>query len=184
MEKFLDEYFSKYDSNPNVDIWAIDAYPIDWIITPNTVSHADIAIEQILEFRNFLDSYQNGGSVPYLDNPIWVMEIGIHVGYDGWEHRDGRIHPVGNYNWDVMGGYLNKVLEWLDSNSGNLAVEKWFVYRSWVDIVNIGPDGYMGISLFDRPESPDQINCLGAIFKSWAQNSVKVSCDSLGNVVE
>ena len=184
VENFLSEYVSKYDSPPIVDIWAIDAYPIDWIITPNTSFHADIAIEQIEQYRNFLDTYQFDGVVPYLNDPIWVMEIGVHVGYDGWEFENGKINPVGDYNWDEMGDYLNAVLGWLDDNSVNLNIGKWFVYRSWVDVVNVGPDGYMGISLFDHHELTEQINCLGVIFKTWAQDSPKVSCSPNGNVIE
>ena len=84
-----------------MDLWAIDAYPIDWINTPNNdpdnrayypakndfFMHWEIAVQQLQELRAYLDNFPQ-----YVDTPIWITEIAVHVAFgfgqdphDGWQ---------------------------------------------------------------------------------------------------
>ena len=44
------------------------------------------------------------------------------------------------------------------------------------DIVNVGADGYMGISFFSSPETGTPLNCLGEIFESKAKGLSDKKC--------
>ena len=191
LKEFIAAHESRYGQKPAVDAWAIDAYPIDWVNTPNndpakpafyngqSVLHSEIAIQQIVGLRQYLDTIPE-----YASTPIWVTEIAVHVGYDSWKFGPGfSLVPVGKYNWDHMSEYLVQVLDWLKANASANKVERWFFYRSWRDIVNVGSDGYMGIIFFDGPQRGATLNCLGDTYRSRSLVSLRLKCDASGNTV-
>ena len=82
-----------------------------------------------------------------------------------------------------MSDYLITVLDWLDQNATSMKIEKWFMFATWKDIVNVGQDGYMGIIFFDRSELNAEINCLGEIYRAYLKNLDPLKCDTTGNVI-
>ncbi len=215
LKDFIDTYEALYGVRPSVDAWAIDTYPIDWFHTPNNdpdpsnqpswkgqkALHSAIVIDQLQGMRQYL----NGQG--YADTPIWITELAIHVGYDGWrwEHKvtganctsqevlagECRLTPTGDYHWDKMSDYLAQVLDWLEDLDGGSAnkIEKWFFFTPWKDIENVGGDGYMGIIYFNGPDENASLNCLGKLYRSRAlQDSAdppqKKKCDASGNTID
>ena len=194
LQEFIADYESRYGTKPPVDVWAIDAYPIDWVRTPNSALHAQIVIDQLTGMRGYLNTIPEDA-----DTPIWITEIAVHVGYDGWKwvlKTTGddcnaseinnllcRLAPVGAYHWDKMSDYLIGVLDWLDANSGAQNIERWFFFAAWKDIVKVQSDGYMGIIFFDGPHAGASINCLGKIYRDRSLNSGSIACDAAGNSV-
>jgi hypothetical protein len=161
---FIDAYKSKFGTFPPVDVWALDVYPLDWNNTPNSGDHATLAIEQIQEFRDYLDTYSE-----YVDTPIWLPEIGIHWGYDDWDFdSNSKLIPVGDYHPELMSDYLNGVLDWLIANSETQRIEKWFFLAAWEDLDN--PDDYAGITMFDSLSAEASLTCLGQIYRNRALN--------------
>ena len=157
---FIDAYNSRYGTNPPVDVWAIDVYPLDWNNTPNSGDHVPLAMEQIQKFRDYLDTYPE-----YVDTPMWLPEIGIHWGYDGWDYDPfPNLVPVGNYHWDKMSDYLNGVLDWLMANSEAQRIEKWFFLAAWENLED--PDDYAGITMFDSLSAEASLTCLGQIYRN------------------
>lgn len=194
LEDFIQAYEARYGEKPPVDVWAIDVYPIDWNNTPNndptrpafyqsrgaSFQHWQIAVMQVQGMRDYLDSIPE-----YQDTPIWITEIAIHVGYDAWvwEHFPDRLAPVGDYHWDRMSDYLIAVLDWLEGNASDYNVDRWFFFITWKDIVEVGPDGYMGIVFFDGPEQGAGLTCLGSVYRARSLNDPRVRCDASGNAV-
>lgn len=195
LQDFISAYNARYSQNPPVDAWAIDAYPIDWLRTPNNAQqHAPIVFDQLTGMRAYLDGFPE-----YRDTPIWITEIAAHVGYDGWEwvHKETgapcsgqqtsqgkcKLDPVGSYHWDVMSDYLLTVLDWLDANAASYKIARWFFFITWKDIVNVGTDGYMGPIFFDGPAQGASRNCLGNAYRARALDIARVKCDAAGNTV-
>ena len=193
---FIGAYESEYEKKPPVDAWAIDVYPIDWNNTPNNdpakpafyaakgqlVPHWSIAVQQVDGLRSYLDDIPE-----YEETPIWVTELSIHVGYDAWKF-DSPIDPVGKYHWDLMADYLISVLDWLDDNRVSHKIERWFLFITWVDIVDPGPGAYMGITLFDDEPQGSALNCLGETYRALAKQHEavpppRVTCDTQGNTI-
>ncbi len=178
-KEFVSSYESRYGIKPPVDIWAIDVYPLDWWNTPNSGQHASIAINQLIGMRNYLNSVSE-----YQNTPIWITEMAVHVGYDGWIFgSSGNLIPVGSYNWDKMSDYLNAVLDWLEQNAASNQIEKWFFFTTWKDIVNVASDGYMGIVFFDGSNRGASLNCLGEIYRARSLGQSPLKCDVAGNNV-
>ena len=206
LENFIGAYFVKYPGeNPPVDVWAIDAYPLDWINTPNNdpnknFQHSAIAVEQLVGMRQYLDTIEEDSVKVYANTPIWITEIAVHVGYDSWQWvlkgtgdacsgtqvANGLcdIKPIGVYHWDNMRNYIVEILDWMDANAETYGVERWFFYKSYRDVVNIANDGYMGISLFADPDVGTAPNCLGETYRRRSLNLPPVTCDADGKPVE
>ena len=194
LQSFVSEYALKYGENPPVDVWAIDVYPIDWNNTPNNdpgklafysakggnFPHWSIAIQQLQGMRAYLDSVPG-----YASTPMWITEIAVHVGYDGWGWITfpTEMAPTGAYHWDLMSDYLSSVLDWLEANAASKLIEKWFFFSSWKDIVNVGSDGYMGISFYDGPGVGANLTCLGDVYRARALSESPVQCDANGNTI-
>ena len=169
----------------------VGTYPIDWNNTPNNdpqqpvwwkgkdVQHWNIVVDQLVEMRRFIDA--NG----YTNTPLWITEIAVHIGYDGWLWLEfpTKLAPVGTYHWDKMGDYLIAILDWLEANAEANKIEKWFFYVTWTDIVNIGADGYMGMIFFDGPNNGASLNCLGEIYRARSLGEGRWKCDAEGNKV-
>ena len=185
LKGLVSEYESSYGEKPPVDVWAIDAYPIDWVRTPNNAEeHAPIVFNQLEGMRQYLNTVPE-----YVDTPIWITEIAVHVGYEGWKHDPfPQIVPIEPYHWDKMSEYLIAVLDWLEANASSNKIDKWFFFKTWKDIVNVNPDGYMGISFFDGPDQGAALSCLGETYRSRALQDLsnpppRVRCDADGNTV-
>ena len=186
---FINAHLSRYGERPQVDVWAIDVYPIDWDNTPNNdpnklasykgdnVLHSYIATQQIQGMREYLDTLSE-----YTDTPIWITEVAVHVGYDDLDIGPS-ISPIGGYHWDKMSDYMIQVLDWLEANAGNLNVERWFFFSTWDDIENPGNDGYMGTIFFDDPNQGASRNCLGDLYSARSLGGSRVKCDASGNTV-
>ena len=187
---FITTYEATYSAKPPVDVWAMDVYPIDWLNTPNNdtvrlasyqgqnVLHSFIATQQLVNMRQYLDA--NG----YASTPIWITEIAIHVGYESWSYNPiPNIDPVLPYHWDNMSNYMNEVLDWLEVNASSKKIEKWFFYSTWIDIVDVGADGYMGIIFFDGPQKGSSLNCLGEVYRARSLGAPPLACDFGGNTV-
>ena len=205
LKDFIISYESKYGEKVPVDVWAIDAYPIDWRNTPNNsttpsllpryevknkkVRHSQIVIEQLEGMRLYLDARG------YADTPIWITEVAIHLAYDGWDfvsfsprilRPDCQDYPEADceYHWDLMAQYLDSVLDWLEENSIAKGIGKWFFFVTWQDIANhIEEDGYMGIIFFDGPEQGAAMNCLGEIYRARSLGLPQPACDDDGRPV-
>ena len=119
----------------------------------------------------------------YEDTPIWITEIGLHIGYDSWKFEGAGMKPVGAYNWDKMSDYLESTLSWLTDNSEPLNISRWFFYTTYKDIINPAPDGYMGITFFSGPEIGSHLNCLGAQYQSWSLDTAKTKCSPTGEII-
>ena len=196
-KNFISAYESLYEEKPPVYAWGIDVYPIDWTNTPNNsslenkkpyyknqkVMHWEIAIDQIVGMRDFLNTIPE-----YQTTPIWITEIALHVGYDAWIFlsRDPvKIKPVGDYNWVELSNYTNGILNWLENTSDILNIERWFFYTSWRNINNVLNDGYMGTIFFNNQSDPDSLNCLGQVYRNRAMRSINnISCNALGEIEE
>ena len=182
LKGLISEYESRYGVKPPVDVWAIDAYPIDWVRVPNNADqHAPLVFQQLEGMREYLDSVPE-----YADTPIWITEIAVHVGYNSYS---SSLVPDPPYRWDKMSGYLIEVLDWLETNAASNKIDKWFFFISWKDIVNVAADGYMGIIFFEGPEEGAALNCLGDAYSTralqyLAQPPSRASCDADGSTVE
>ena len=188
LREFIDEYRLRHGgSGSPVDAWTIDVYPIDWDNTPNNankvfVQHEgldkwpwEIAITQIERMRLFLNLNGFGST------PIWVTEIAIHWGYDGWKYDPfPNLVPLGTYHWEHMNDYLIRVLDWLESTSSQ-DVERWFFFKSWLDVAD--PVDVAGIYFFDGKERGASLNCLGRIYEARSFNLSPVQCDAGGSTV-
>ena len=191
LKQFISTYEATYGEKPPVDVWAIDTYPVDWTNTPNNdpeklasyngddVLHSFIVTQQLLGLRQYLDTIPE-----YSGTRIWITEIAVHVGYDGWEFAPSpQIVPVGDYNWDKMSDYLTEVLDWLEANADANDIERWFFFTTWKDIVNVGGDGYMGIIFFDEPDQGASLNCLGDVYRARSIGAQPVKCSPDGSTV-
>ncbi len=177
LKSFVNAYETAYGGKPPVDVWAIDAYPLDWVRTPNSSIHAQIVIDQLVGMRGYLDTIRQ-----YADTPIWITEVAVHVGYDGWKiGENGRLEPVGDYRAEKMSEYLTTVLDWLGANWSARNIEKWFFFATWKNITKIENDGYMGIILFEEPARGATLTCLGEIYRARALGAIPLVCDIAGN---
>ena len=179
LKSFVNAYEAAYQEKPPVDVWAIDAYPLDWFRTPNSALHAQIVIDQLVGMRGYLNTIPE-----YADTPIWITEVAVHIGYDGWKTgANGRLEPVGDYHPEKMSEYLTTVLDWLNANSISQNIEKWFLFKTWKNIVNIDPDNYMGIIFFDDAARGASLTCLGDVYRARSQGGSAVVCDAAGATV-
>jgi len=164
LKTFINSYKTRYGVNPPVDIWAIDVYPLDWDRLPNSGLQAVEAIRQLDQMWRYLQNFPE-----YQNTPIWITEIAVHIGFDGWKkNSEGIPGPTGNYHPDKMAEYLTTMLDWLESNAKDYSIEKWFFYITWIDIFNASYDGYMGITFFEDQEAGSALTCLGEIYRAYS----------------
>ena len=191
LKDFIAAYEALENKKPEVDVWAIDVYPIDWTNTPNndpaqpitfkgnTISHSTLVTQQLEGMRQYLNTVPE-----YVNTPIWITKIAIHAGYDGWDFGpNSRLVPDGDYHWDAMSSYMIEVLDWLETNASSKKIDKWFFFTTWRDIVELEPDGYMGTILFDGPDQGSSVNCLGEIYRARALGKGRLKCDATGQTI-
>lgn len=158
---FRDQYRTLYLTEPPVDAWALNVYPLDWANIPTV--NSQLAIDQIIGFRSYLDS------VPELKGrPIWITELGLHWGWDQWATDvPGCTNPspAGTYRTDLVLRYLTELFDWLDANAQAMNIQKVFVYVTYRDITKCSPDAYAGMTLFDGPQAGASLTDAGRLFR-------------------
>lgn len=193
----IDTYPIDWINTPNNDpsqrpLYVPGAGPINFA-GGGSEKHSSIATQQLVVMRQYLDS------IGHDSKPIWIMELAVHVGYDTvWvlkttgaacndtqvQSNECEIGPGGVYHPEKMSNYMIEVLDWLDVNAEGLGVEKWFLYKTYRDLINISNDGYMGISLLDDPAIGTAPNCLGETYRTRSlQLAQKLKCDAVGDTV-
>ena len=148
VDDFRREYLERYGEEPPVDIWALDAYPLDWFNFPTV--DAQIPIEQISGLRTYLDAIPE-----HRNKPIWVTELSLHWGWDDrvfGEEGCNSASPTGTYQTAKVIEYLRTVFDWLEANSDAKQIERWFLYITYANIDQCRSDSYAGLTLFDGPE--------------------------------
>ncbi|MFQ5874017.1 MAG: hypothetical protein ACE5JL_09475, partial [Dehalococcoidia bacterium] len=193
VQEFIDAYVSKYGSQPPVDVWLIDAYPLDWRNTwngtffqfsspaagiPTGMTNHQFIINQIVGMRQFLD-----GIPEQKDKPIWITEMGTHSGWDGYTFPCsisgtlgvdcegevvGLIQPAGEYHWDWLEQYLTNLLDWLETNSEAMNIERWFFFTTYRDVTSPSPEGFGGTIMFDGPGVGANLTTLGTLYRDRA----------------
>ncbi|MBF8267710.1 MAG: Glycosyl hydrolase catalytic core protein, partial [Dehalococcoidia bacterium] len=126
--EFRAAYLAQYGTEPPVDIWAIDIYPLDWLTLP-TVNH-QIVIEQAIGIWGYLNSIPAQAG-----KPIWITEMGLHWGWDdmlwpgdaGYDPTcNGLPQPAGTYQTQKVIGYFRAIFDWLDANADSKNIQRWF----------------------------------------------------------
>jgi len=146
---FRSTYLEEYGTEPPVDIWAIDVYPLDWAHLPTV--DATMPIEQVQGYRDYLSAIPE-----HADKPIIVTEFSLHWGWDNairyllpgcdtWS-------PAGTYQTSRVINYLDTVFTWLEDNAVSKNIERWFLFTTYADIHHCRHDAYAGLSLFDGPD--------------------------------
>lgn len=155
-----DAYVRRYGSEPPFAVWAIHLYDLDWLNLP--MGNADRQIAQIQELRAWLDG------VPGLaGKPIWLTEVGVHWGYPSFEIRDGKVFPVGEFDFNHMERYMRTLYGWLNANAEAQIVERWFIWTSWGGgEERIGEFG--GINLMTGPAADAAAARLGRLYQELA----------------
>ncbi len=169
VEEFRGTYLATYGEEPPVDIWAIDAYPLDWINLPTV--NAQIPIDQISGLRQYLDT------IPaHQGKPIWVTEFSLHWGYDcpdpsnrPWSclvFTEEGIGPPADavYQEDAVIQYLTTVYDWLEENATPLNIERWLTFTSYRDLAAPNAAGFAGLTLFDGPAPGAHLTPVGEFF--------------------
>ncbi len=159
LAEFRTAYLDRYGTEPPVDAWALNVYPLDWLHVPTV--DLDLATAQVEGLRSYLDG------VPELaGQPIWVTEMGLHW---GWETIDWAaapcLKPAGEYQTERVVAYLRDLFDWLDHNGERLVLEKMFLYVSYRDITTCNDDYYAGITLFDGPVPGAALTPAGVAFR-------------------
>jgi hypothetical protein len=165
MREFIDSYaLSHAGAVPPVDIWAIDTYPLTWDDLPMT--NWQLVRDQMIGFRQFLEQEVPG----HADTPIWVTEIASHWAYDSFEFGpSGLVIPDGSvYRWDAMSGYLTGIFDWLSESGSAFGIDRWFLYRGYIDIQAHAMNGYAGIHLFESGEIGAKPTVLGELYRQYA----------------
>jgi hypothetical protein len=148
-QRFWDSYVDLYGSAPPADAWGIHAYIVSWDRLPMVDTR--LLTDQIAGYRDFLN--QKGQAA----TPIWITELGVIWGYNGWTSIDYRFPTdpayctvvpdswcllapcrvdshvcVGArpsvYDTPALSAYLAEVLDWLLANAGPLRLQRWFWY--------------------------------------------------------
>ena len=165
IDAFRAAYRELRGTEPPIDIWGIHAYEIDWINPPMT----DVFVlqAQLEGLRAYLDT------IPaHRDRPIWLTEFAIIWGYDDWEFAEGQngellVAPAGRFRRDLIGDFLGKALDWLETRGQRLRVERWFVFADY-GIPDPIFTTFAGISLLESPDARSDLTRLGRIFRRRA----------------
>jgi len=186
---------------PPADALAIQVYPIDWFNVPNQASgagalqpidpdnfpqsttHSALAAREVRLFRTYLDA--NG----YANTPVWLTETAIHWGYDGhnvvFDEELGQnvVVPVGAYHHEFMADYLIDIVDWLEANSADQLVDRWFYYVSYRELGVAYTDGFGGLRFFEAPGIGASLSCVGAAYKALSLNTPRKTCAANGDTI-
>ncbi len=195
VQEFVGAYVDKYGVQPPVDVWLIDAYPLDWRNTwngqyfqftspvsgiPTGITNHQFVIDQIVGMRSYLDTIPE-----QKDKPIWVAELGSHSGWDGYTFPcstsgtylnncvgtllTSNIQPAGSYHWDWLENYLTQLLDWFETNAEPLNIQRWIFFTTYADVAAPSPSGFGGTILFDGPNVGANLTSLGIIYRDRAK---------------
>jgi hypothetical protein len=170
MSDFVDAYAAAHGGeSPPIDAWALDAYPLTWEATPEypnplPMTEWQIVADQAIGLRAFL------ATVPgHADTPIWITEVASHWAYDevGWVNSNLAI-PDTPYRWDLMTEYIENLFSWFQSNGPTLKIDRWFLYRGYIEIANHAKYGYAGIYLFETGDTGAAMTPVGEVYRDFA----------------
>jgi len=165
VDSFISEYFSLYGENPPVDYWAIDAYPIVWAQNQLPSTRSDIVLEQVADFRAYLDAIPSESG-----KPIIVTEVGLHWGYTGitWGHFNCNLaFPTGEYQIEAVKQYLREVFNGFESMADNGDILNWYLFSTYRDLTGCHPDSGYGLTLFDSPNAGAALSLVGQFYYNW-----------------
>jgi hypothetical protein len=148
-QQFWDSYVAMYGAPPPADAWGIHVYIVSWDRLP--MVNAPLLTGQVARYRAYLDQKWQGTT------PIWITEMGVIWGYNGWTSidlrtptdaafcdratsPDCRIAPcradtatcIGAkpsvYDTPALSTYMAEILDWLLANADALRIQRWFWY--------------------------------------------------------
>jgi len=171
--EFVSEYALAHGGlSPPIDAWAIDAYPLTWAATPEypnplPMTEWQLAVNQVVNFRTYLEENVPGHS----DTPIWITEMASHWAYDSVGFVSGVLSiPVdGIYQWEQMNSYVANLSTWLNSNAAAHGIERWFLYRGYINISDHAKSGYAGIYLFESGDTGAALTPTGEVYSEFAK---------------
>jgi len=121
-EAFVASYYARYGPLP-FNAWGVHAYVLDWSRLP--MVDAPFAQTEVIATRAWLDRWG-------LNLPIWLTEFGVIYGWEGleWVETNGdlRAVPQGRFRSDLIGSFLDEMLDWLTRNGPTMRIERWFLY--------------------------------------------------------
>jgi hypothetical protein len=141
--------------------------PLNWSNVPQVDWFT--VVQQIQGMRDYLDS-----ELFLFQSPIWVTQFGSLWGYDAWEvGQNGGLQPppnldrIADYQWEAMSGFMDSILHWLLINGESLRIEKWFMYRDYVDLTAspLDSDSLASPFLFDSPEVAAGLTPVGVAYR-------------------
>ncbi len=171
MTGFFDAYRAAHGGDdPPIDVWAIDVYPLTWTQVP--MVDWILVVNQITGYREFLDSELP----PSAPKPIWVTEIASHWAYSEWIlDSEGFVTLPAyldweeDFLWDQEAQYLIAIAEWLKANSASMQIERWFFYKTYVNLPESARKvAYAGMHFFESPDAGASLNPLGEIYRDYA----------------
>ena len=171
MTGFFDAYRAAHGGDdPPIDIWAIDTYPLTWTQVP--MVDWILVVNQITGYREFLDSEL----LPSAPKTIWVTEIASHWAYsewifdsDGFVTLPAHLDWQDDFLWDQEGQYLIAIADWLKANSASMQIERWFFYKTYVNLPQSAAKfAYAGMHFFEGPGPEASLNQLGEIYRDYA----------------
>ena len=170
---FVNAYAAAHNGeSPPIDAWALDAYPLTWDPTPEfpnplPMTEWEVVVNQAIGYREYLQS-----SVPgHANTPIWITEMASHWAYDTVSFVDSeQAIPEGlPYRWDAMNEYVAKLSGWLNANGDMYGIDRWFLYRGYIDIADHAKNGYAGIYLFESGDTGAALTPTGEVYRDFAK---------------
>lgn len=162
MNNFRSRYKEVYGVEPEFDIWAIDAYPIDWLNLPT--DNAALAIDQISSMYDYMQNIPE-----HAGKPIWITELSMHWGWSGMGiNNQGLPVPAGEYMEQRVINYFATVYDWLEANSASKNIQRWFTFVSYSDLLTANMGAYAGASLFETGVIGSRLTPMGEYFKTRA----------------
>jgi hypothetical protein len=144
-----------------VEVWSLDAYPLDWLHLP--MVNYQIVIDQVVAMRAYLDNIPGQAG-----KPIWITELSLHWGFNDYLVTPDGLIAAGQYQQQAVLAYLTALFDWLEANSVSMNVQRWFLYKSYHDLVKPQLGGFAGLTLFDGPNPGAQLTPTGELFRRRA----------------
>ncbi|NQW16696.1 MAG: CSLREA domain-containing protein [Chloroflexi bacterium] len=162
-DEFIAEYAVRYSEEPPIDIWAVNAYPLNLLALPTVDSLA--TVRQVIGFRSWLDS-----RLASRGKPIWVTEFGSQWGFNQRVFDAagcvGRAAPGGTFQTDAVNQFLTEVYDWFEANATDQNIQRWFQYIAYQDTSTCNADSYTGPTLFDGPATNANLTAAGELYRN------------------
>lgn len=121
--QFRERYKTRYGNYPVVDIWGIHPYTPVWKFNEDRDNGWNHAKDQIIGFRQFLNSIGEGST------PVWLLEFGVQGNHGHLIDANDPQHKIKEAEI-VADKYMKPLLEWLKSTN---YAQKWFWYSAYRD---------------------------------------------------